>query len=565
MIATEVATLSVGTLAMGLLGGLCVFLFGMGHMTDAVKAFAGRGLRTLLAKLTTGRLRSAFAGAAVTALVQSSTVTTVLTVGFVSTSLLTLEQAIGIIMGAHVGTTVTAQIIAFKVTKYALAIIALGYGVRVFVKRETAKQLGALLIGLGLLFLGMELMMKATEPLRSHRGFMDFMAGLTNPLLAILMGTAVSALIHSSAATTGIVIILASRGIVPLETGIGIVLGANVGTCATAILASLGKGREAERAALAHLAVSLCGVLLWAGFADKLAWIVRQVTAPEPDFAAVASINAAAPREIANAHTIFNVVNLFLFIWFVRPLAWFLRKALPDRPERAPEITRPRFLNSDFLPTPELAVRSAWMEVLRLGRHARGMVERSLGAVIHGGPEDLRALDQDEKNLEVLYGEILLYLQKAGVHAATHSQSEEIARCISVLNHVQNIGRTIDTSLLPLGAERREKDLVVSEGTAAVIAPLHAEVLAACDGALEALEKNDPALAKKVVKRKDAVGEHSAKAKARLLDRLTADAPNRHLVFRMETDLVEGLKRLFYFVKRIAKAVEGEFEAGEAI
>jgi phosphate:Na+ symporter len=542
---------SMGALAMGLLGGLCVFLFGMSQLTDAVKAVAGRGMKTLLSRLTTGRFRSALTGALVTAVFQSSTVTTVLAVGFVSTGLLTLTQAIGIIMGAHVGTTVTAQIIAFKVTKYALALVAVGYGVRVFIRTERSRQVGMMLFGLGLLFLGMELMMTATEPLRGQPAFIDFLGSLDHPLLGIIMGTLVTALVHSSAATTGVVIVLASRGLITLEAGIAIVLGANIGTCVTAILAALGKGRDALRAALAHLSFSVVGVILWAWFVPQLSSIVRAVSPPD------------APRQIANAHTLFNFANLLLLIWFTAPLAALLRRLVPDRPEKLPEIRVPKYLDPGLLGTPELALRSAALELGRLGDHARGMLSRLLPAVLRGGPRDLDRLALDEEDLEALYAEILRYLRQVSLRATTTAQADEIGRCVSVLNHIQNIGRTIQTSFGELGRDRLKREVEVSPVTADVLAPLFAKVLDAFDLSLAAMAGNDREMAERVLGFKDAIHDLSARAKAHLLDRLSADAPNRQWTFRIETDIVENLKRLYYFEKRIAKAVLGEFEAAE--
>jgi len=210
------ADIDAGEIIMGLLGGLSLFLFGMGRMTDAVKAVAGTGMRKLLAKATGNRFRAAFTGAAVTAVIQSSSVTTVLVVGFVSAGLITLSQSVGVIMGANIGSTVTAQIIAFDVTRYALAMIAVGYFAPFLWRRERPKIVSAGLLGLGLLFFGMELMSRATVPLRDYEPFLAFMQHLETPLFALLVGTLFTAIIQSSAATTGIVIVLAGKGLLSL-------------------------------------------------------------------------------------------------------------------------------------------------------------------------------------------------------------------------------------------------------------------------------------------------------------------------------------------------------------
>ncbi|MDP6112537.1 MAG: Na/Pi symporter, partial [Planctomycetota bacterium] len=204
-------SLPLGTIFMGLFGGLALFLYGMEQMTDALKMVAGQGMKKLLHKLTTNRFKAAFAGALVTAVIQSSSVTTVLVVGFISAGLLSLSQSIGIIMGANIGTTITAQIIAFKVTHYALILVAIGFAMLFFFKNEKVQHYGHMLMGLGLIFFGMQMMSDATKPLRSFQPFIDLMQKMDNPVMGILVSAAFTGLIQSSSATTGVIIVLASQ------------------------------------------------------------------------------------------------------------------------------------------------------------------------------------------------------------------------------------------------------------------------------------------------------------------------------------------------------------------
>ena len=233
-----------GHLAMGLFGGLALFLFGMEQMSDALKSALGDQMKTLLAKLTRNRFTGALTGAFVTAVVQSSSVTTVLVVGFVSAGMMNMTQSIGVIMGANVGTTVTAQIVAFKVEEAALWMVALGFLMMFAARRERVKHYGSMLMGLGLIFYGMSLMGGAMDPLRSYEPILQLMAQMKNPLLAILVGALFTALVQSSSATTAIVITMAGQGLISLEAGIALAFGANIGTCITAQLAALGKPRE---------------------------------------------------------------------------------------------------------------------------------------------------------------------------------------------------------------------------------------------------------------------------------------------------------------------------------
>jgi phosphate:Na+ symporter len=217
-------------------GGLRLFLYGMHRMADGLKAAAGDGMKRLLARLTSNRFTAAITGAIVTAVIQSSSVTTVLVVGFVSAGLMSLSQSVGVIMGANVGTTITAQIVAFKVTKYAWLMIALGFAMNSIAKRNQYRHYGLMILGLGMLFVGMEQMSVATNPLRTYEPFIELMQKMDNPLWGIFLGALFTAVVQSSSATTGIVIMLASQGFLSLEGGIALTIGANVGTCFTAVL-----------------------------------------------------------------------------------------------------------------------------------------------------------------------------------------------------------------------------------------------------------------------------------------------------------------------------------------
>lgn len=313
--------IEIGGLVTGLGGGLALFLFGMRQMTESLKSVAGSSMKNLLASLTRNRFTAALAGAIITAVIQSSSVTTVLVVGFISAGLLTLSQSIGVIIGANVGTTITAQIIAFNVYQYGLLMIASGFVMNVVAKHDKSKQWGLALMGLGLIFFGMELMSNATVPLRQWPPFLDALQNMHSPLLSILAGLIFTAIVQSSSATTGIVIVLASQGLISLESGIGLIFGANIGTCVTAVISAFGRPREAIQAAWIHVLFNLAGVLLWMFFIPEFAQLVRGISPTAENLVGTTRLAAETPRQIANAHTLFNVANTFLFIWFTGPLA----------------------------------------------------------------------------------------------------------------------------------------------------------------------------------------------------------------------------------------------------
>ncbi|MBU4129557.1 MAG: Na/Pi symporter, partial [Proteobacteria bacterium] len=247
----------------GLAGGLAFFLYGMEKMSTGMKNTAGNRMRTLLATLTKNRVIAMIVGAFVTMVIQSSSATTVMLVSFVQAGLLTLVQSMGVILGADIGTTITAQMIAFKLTDYALLMVAIGFAMKLAGKTERAKSVGDIILGFGILFFGMKLMSDAMNPLRSFPAFINLMKDLENPFMGILFGTAFTAVVQSSSATTGVLIVLAQQGLISLEAGIPVIFGANIGTCVTAALAGIGASREAKRVAIAHILFKVAGVFLF--------------------------------------------------------------------------------------------------------------------------------------------------------------------------------------------------------------------------------------------------------------------------------------------------------------
>ena len=308
------APAAVGQMIVRLLGGLALFLFGIEQMTESLKVVAGERMRVVLGRLTSNRYMGALTGAFVTAIIQSSSVTTVLVVGFTTAGLMSFAQSIGVIMGANIGTTVTAQIVAFKVTKAAMLMIAVGFGFLFFSKKGNLKHYGGIVMGLGLVFFGMSIMSEAMQPLRTFQPFLDLMVSMEHPLVGILVAAAFTALIQSSSATTAIVIVMAGQGFITLPAGIALAFGANIGTCVTALLAAIGKPREALRAAVTHVLFNFAGVLIWIAFVDQLAEVVTAISPTHKDLYGAQRLAAEAPRQIANAHTIFNVASTFIFI-----------------------------------------------------------------------------------------------------------------------------------------------------------------------------------------------------------------------------------------------------------
>ena len=371
----ESASLNPIAMGVGLLGGLALFLYGMEKMTDGLKAAAGEQMKVLLTKLTRNPVTGAFTGALVTAVIQSSSVTTVLVVGFVSAGLMTLVQSIGVIFGANVGTTITAQIVAFNVTAAALPLIIIGFFMIFIGKHGRALHFGKMLMGLGLIFYGMAAMGDAMSPLRTHEGFIELMQSMERPLLGMLVGALFTALVQSSSATIGLAVVMATQGLVTLPAGIAIVFGAKIGTCVTALLAALGKPQDALRAAVVHVAYNVLGALLWLGFIDQLAGLATWVSASYPDLRGAERIAREVPRQIANAATIWATANVVIMLPFSSLFARLANCLVPERQEVEIAIVKTRFLDEELMRVPSLALERVRLELGHMAEIVDKMLE----------------------------------------------------------------------------------------------------------------------------------------------------------------------------------------------
>jgi len=534
----------------GLLGGLALFLYGLDQMAGALKAVAGDGMKAVLGRLAGNRLVGVLSGAFVTAVIQSSSVTTVLVVGFVGAGLMSLAQSIGVIMGANIGTTVTAQVIAFDVTRLALLMVALGFGLLYFVKRERVRDRGRVLFGLGLVFFGMTVMAEAMAPLRANEGVLRWMAHMEHPALGIVAGAIFTALVQSSSATTGIVITMARSGLVSLPAGIALSFGANVGTCVTAVLASVGKPRVALRAAVVHVVFNLAGVVVWVAFIDRLAAFVLRMTP-----------GAGIPRQIANAHTVFNVANTALFIGLASPIVRLVEWLVPDRRPAAAELPAPseaKYLDPGLLDTPALALDRARLEILRIGDRVRAMLDAILPAVLEGPDDALDRVEAMDDAVDGLHGEVVTYLGRISQTALGEAQTHELVELMGATNDLEAIGDIIETNLVQLGRQRIRRHVAVSEATRTVIEGFHRAVVTAADAALLAVTRRDEAAARVVTGMKAEINRLADSAALHEARRLVAREPNRLPAYAIETDVIENLKRIYYFTKRMARAVVRE-------
>ncbi|MDJ0784756.1 MAG: Na/Pi cotransporter family protein [Desulfosarcinaceae bacterium] len=542
-------------LLMGLFGGLALFLFGMEQMSDALKSALGNQMKALLAKLTRNRITAALTGTFVTAVIQSSSVTTVLVVGFVSAGMMTMSQSIGVIMGANVGTTITAQIVAFKVEAAALWMIAIGFCVLFTGKGERIKHYGNMLMGLGLIFYGMGLMGGAMRPLRTYAPFLQMMTQMDQPLLALAVGALFTALVQSSSATTAVVITMASQGLITLETGIVLAFGANIGTCITAQLAALGKPREALRAAVVHLLFNVGGVLIWLPFVSLLAGVVSEISPAHPELAGTARLAAEVPRQIANAHTLFNVANMILFLCFTGTLARLVAWLVPDTPTPPRDIIRSKYLEEALLVTPALALQRARLETAHMAEILQKMFSGVRRGLLTQNRAALTKVRQMDDQLDILQGEILQYLGAIRTRTLTAEESRELVLTMKAASHLESLGDVIETELVGIGFRSLELGKRPGKTARFLFNMLGARLDTALEEIVNALGQGDQRAASRVLAMKVEIDQLLAEAlevQSRSLAEVCAEDVEG---IRMEMTAMENIKRIYTHLKRVAREI----------
>ena len=540
-------------LLMGLLGGLAMFLFGMEQMSDGLKGAAGDTLKDVLARLTKNRFMGALTGAFVTAVLNSSSVTTVLVVGFISAGFMSLSQSIGVIMGANIGSTFTAQIIAFNVTQYALVMVALGFYLLFAAKSEKNRYYGAMIMGLGLVFYGMGVMGEAMTPLRTYQPFIDLMEQMENPLLGILVGAVFTGLVQSSAATTGIAIVMATEGLISLPAGIALAFGANIGTCVTAILAAIGKPVEAKRAAAVHTLFNIVGVLVWVMFIPQLVEIVTAMSPAAPELIGKARMAAEVPRQIANAHTIFNVANTLLFIGFTGVFARLVERLVPEKAVEEKTIVEPKFLDTELVEVPSMALERVRFEIGHMGEIIGEMMSEVQTA---WRQRDRAALDMvlkmDDK-VDILHEAILEYLGDIRRETLTDRQTDEFQALMTATVNLESLADVIESELVGLGKRAIDIQLEQDETTHILFVELTDMVEQAVAQVIRAIREADQQAAEAVINVKDEVRRLADEALARQSTRIGVAETGNIDQIRLEFEVLDNLRRIYTIAKRIAK------------
>lgn len=418
-----------------LLGGLGLFLYGMQMMSGGLEAAAGNRMKQILEKLTANRFLGVIVGAGITAVIQSSSATTVMVVGFVNSGMMTLRQAVWIIMGANVGTTITGQLIALDVGAIAPLLAFIGVLMVVFIKKLKVQHYGQIVAGLGILFIGMGMMSDAMVPLRNSAAFVELMTKFSNPLLGILAGAIFTAVIQSSSASVGILQALAVSGVIGLDNAVFVLFGQNIGTCITAVLASVGTSRNAKRATVIHLIFNVFGTLLFTiiCIAFPLTSLVEGLTPGNP------------PAQIANMHTLFNIATTVLLLPFGTKLAQLAERLLPERPGETSGVYTLEFMKqADYhgelsIGASAIAINSVRNELVRMADMARENVDMSFRSILERKPELASLVEEREEYVDYLNQEITKGISRMIVNETNDRDSELISALFKVTGNLERI------------------------------------------------------------------------------------------------------------------------------
>lgn len=541
-------------LGMGLFGGLAMFLFGLEQLSDGLQAASGDALKDVLSKLTRNRFLGAVTGAFVTAVLNSSSVTTVLVVSFISAGIMSLSQSVGVIMGANIGSTFTAQIVAFNVTYYALVLVAVGFFMLFSAKQERIRHQGGMIMGLGLIFYGMGVMGDAMNPLRTYEPFIELMIMMEQPILGILVGAVFTGLVQSSAATTGIAIVMATEGLISLPAGIALSFGANIGTCVTAMLAAIGKPVEAIRAAVIHVLFNILGVLLWVLFIPQLADFITQISPAYPDLVGKERMAAEVPRQIANAHTVFNVANTMVFIWFTTWFAKIAEKLVPDKPiEEEKAIVTPRFLNKEALEVPTVALENVRFELGHMGEIISDMYDTLWLSFQNRDPDLLEEINRMDDKVDILSDQILEYMSDLQQEELTDESSQDLRVLMSATINLESLADVIETDLTHICRVMIEQNLHASKESTKLLVTLARTINESFTHLLQAIKDEDEKLAAEVIAVKELVTHQVDEILKNQSMRMGVATSKHLLLLRLELEFVNQLRRMYTLTKRVAK------------
>ena len=459
---------------LSLFGGLALFLYGMQMMSTGLEAAAGNKMKSILEKLTSNRVKGVLVGAAITAVIQSSSATTVMVVGFVNSGLMTLKQAVWIIMGANIGTTITGQLIALDIGAIAPLFAIVGVAVMMFVKNEKVHHISSIFAGLGILFIGMDMMGAAMEPLQDSQAFINLMTKFSNPLIGILVGAVFTAVIQSSSASVGILQALAATGLVPLSSAVYVLFGQNIGTCITAVLASIGMKVNAKRTTIIHLMFNIIGTFIFT--------IVCMTT---PYVSLIESLTPGDPvAQIANAHTIFNIATTLILLPFGTNMAEFATKVLPDSKKEEDEELRLKYIrpfeSSYAIGHSAVAVSQVRDEVMRMQEMVSKNISDAFDTLIKYDEKARTKVTEREEYIDYLNKGISEYVVSLMASEMSMDDSRKINGYYAIISNLERIGDHA-VNIAEYADDMKKWDLKFSDNVLEELAEMKKQCIASLD------------------------------------------------------------------------------------
>ena len=528
-----------------LMGGLGLFLYGMNLMGEGLQKSAVTKLKKIIKLLTSNLFMGVLVGTGVTAVIQSSSATTVMVVGFVNAGIMTLKQAIGVIMGANIGTTVTAQLVSFDLT--GMAPVALGVGIILYLfgNKPRIKNIAEILIGFGILFTGMDFMKMAVEPLRDYQGFTDLLVTFGRyPLLGLLLGFGITAIIQSSSASMGMLVALAAEGLVPLSAALPILYGQNIGTCVTSLLSSIGANKNARRAAMMHLIFNVLGTVIFLIFLNKP--VVSMVTSWDPS-------NVA--RQIANTHTLFNIISVLILLPFTNLIIKLAIKLVPDRAGDIDEDETKtiKYIDDRMIETPSIALANTIKEALRMGEKAKESLNASMEALVEHSTEKIDKTYRRERLINDLQKAILNYLLKLSKAPLDDDSREVVDTLFNTVNDIERIGDHAK-NIAELSQVAIDSNISFSEEGQSELDVMYNRVVSAYTYALESMRTDNVDLACKVIKIEEQVDIMEKSCRANHMYRLNNNlcSIENGVIY---LDVISNLERISDHAVNIAQQV----------
>ena len=545
--------MSFGTI-LSMAGGLGLFLFGMELMSDSIEKVAGARLRRILEIFTTNRFMGMIVGIIFTGIIQSSSACTVMVVSFVNSGLMNLYQAAGVILGANIGTTITSQLVSFNLSKIAPLILLVGVVVMMFTKKEKVRKVAEVVVGFGILFVGLSTMSQAMANMKNEPQVVNLLMSLKNPFLATLMGFALTAIIQSSSVTVSIVLLLANQDLLPLPITLYIILGCNIGACATAMLASMTGKKDAKRAALIHLLFNIIGTVII---------YIALFVAGDQIVELIKSISADNGRFVSNAHTLIKIAQVIMLFPFTGWLVKMTYLIVPGEDQKVGyrESYQLKYIGDKVVFNPATAVVEVVKELERMASLAEENLNRAMNALITLDEEDIEEVYEVEKNINFLNHAITDYLVKINQTTLPIEDLNSLGALFHVVNDIERIGDHAE-NVADAARQRKEEGVSISKEAQKELGDMLEMVNKIIRYAVEMFAKSDETHMQEIITLEDQVDEKERELQKKHVERLTKGecSPEAGMIF---SDIVSGLERVADHATNIAFAITTEEEMDE--